>query len=448
MMNRRTRSTPILGLALVLILLAACGTTEPPPAVIQATSTSRPATTTPTQVPAPTEGPLAEPSPGIAVLSKATRYSLFTQTWMFVNDLYVYPDYGGLDWEAVKEEYSEKIANAASDEEFYDLMREMVDLLGDEHSVFLSPDFVDMQNAIYDRLRIPGGIGAGLSEVEGDLVFVQVFPDNPAFEAGLRPGERIIKIDGVPRQQFATVEEAILAIIGEAGTEVVLTVQSVEGVQRQVLVRRAEVDLEKALVRGRLIEGTRLGLLILNGFDSPEVSEAVRKTLGELISSDTLEGLIVDVRANRGGDVDTLLGTLALFVDGGSIGRQAGRKTAYDLLIPEGATMPELEGLPVVVLTGPRTSSAGESFAVGMQLHERATILGMPSAGNTEYVFLHQLSDRSVLYLAEWVYELPDGALIEGRGVQPDVLVPMDWWLYGADDDPQIRAAIELLGSE
>ena len=447
-MSRKTLSTSIIGLALALMLLTACGTPEPPPAVIQATSTSAPAITTPTEVPAPTEEVVNEPSPSASTLSKATRHALFIQTWMFVNDLYVYPDYGGLNWEAVEEEYTEKVTNAASDEEFYDLMREMIDLLGDEHSAFLSPDVVRLQNAIYESLEIPGGIGAYLSEVDGEILLVQVFPDSPAFEAGLQPGERIVAIDGVPRQQFASVDEAILAMIGEVGTEVVLTVQSVHGVERQVPVRRAVVDLENALVQGRLIEDTRLGLLVLGGFDSPQVTQVVRETLAELISGEALEGLIVDVRANPGGDVDTLLDTLALFVDGGSIGYRVGRNEAYDLLIPEGESMPELEGLPVVVLIGPQTSSAGECFAAGMQLHKRATILGMPSAGNTEYVSSLQLSDGSELSLAEWVYELPDGALLEGRGVQPDVLVQMDWWLYRANDDPQIQAAIELLGSE
>ena len=367
---------------------------------------------------------------------------------MSINDRYVYSDHGGLDWEAVKGEYSEKVNNATSDEEFYDLMREMVDLLGDDHSSFMAPEVVALRDAIYENLEIPGGIGAYLSEIDGELVLVQVLPDGPGFEAGLRPGESIVAVDNVPRQQFSSVDEVILAIIGEAGTEVILTVRSVDGAERQVPVTRAAVDFEGALVQGKVIEGTRIGWVALSGFDSPRVPGMVRDTLGDLMGSDTLEGLVVDARVNSGGDVDTLLDTLALFVDGGSIGRRVGRKDAYDLLIPEGETLPELEGMPIAVLIGPRTTSAGESFAVGMQLHDRATILGMPSVGNTEYASGTWLSDGSMLWIAEWVYELPDGTLIEGRGVKPDVRVEMDWWLYGAQDDPQLEAAIELLQSQ
>ncbi|MGC9334603.1 MAG: S41 family peptidase [Anaerolineae bacterium] len=391
---------------------------------------------------------MSAPSTVAAGLSKATRHAVFMQTWMLINDLYVHPDYGGLDWEAVKEEYSEKVANAASDEEFYDVMREMVDLLWDEHSSFLVSEVVALQHAIYENLHVPGGIGAILADSEGELVLLQVLPDNPAFEAGLRPGEQIVAVDSVPLEQFRSFDEVVLAIIGEAGTEVVLTVQSVDGIERHVPIKRASVDLGNTLVQATMIDRTNIALLTIGGLDSPHVAEDVRETLGELIESGMREGLIVDVRANPGGDVEALLDTLALFIPGGSMGTQAGRKETHNLLIPEGETMPELEGLPIVVLIGPQTSNAGEWFAAGMQLYGRATIVGMPSAGNTESVVWHELSDGSVVAIAERVYRLPDGTLLEGRGVQPDVLVPMDWWLYGAENDPQMHTAIEMLSSE
>ena len=440
-MNRKT----ILVLTLAVALLLACGAPEPSPEVIQPRATPTPIT--PTQPPTPAETPATEPTPSTPAMSKATRHALFTQAWTLIKYNYVYPDYGGLDWEAVKEEYGEKVTSVASDEEFYDLMYQMVDLLGDEHSSFLSPDLVALEDAIYESLEIPGGIGLYLREIDGELVIVQALPDGPAFEAGLRPDERIVAVDGVPLQQFSRLDEVILAIIGESGTEVVLAVRSPDDAEREVAITRAVVDLESALVQGEMLDGTEIGLLTLNGFDSPLVTELVRKTLEGLAEGGAPEGLIVDARANPGGGTDTLLETLALFFNGGSIGTRAGRKEAVDLLIPEGETMLELEDLPIVVLIGPHTSSGGEFFAIGMQLHGGATIVGQPSAGNTEFVSWHELSDGSVLSIAEWVYQLPDGTLIEGRGVQPDVMVEMDWAPYDTGDDPQLQAAIEVLGS-
>jgi C-terminal peptidase prc len=367
---------------------------------------------------------------------------------MWIQDGYVDPDHGGLDWEAVREEYTEKVANAASDEEFYALMEEMVNLLDDKYSSFLSPDAVALEEALYEGLTVPGGIGAYLSEVDGALVLIQVFPDAPAFEAGLRPGEHIVAVDGVPWEQFSGVQEAIRAIVGEVGTEVDLTVRSVDGEERQVPVTRAVIDLEEAQVRGTVVDGTNVGLLTLNGFDSPQVPGRVRETLTELMSGTGLEGLIVDVRANPGGDVELALDTLALFVDGGPIGSQAGNTETVDLVIPAGETLPEVEGLPMVVLVGPHTRGAGEYFAAGLQLHGGASLVGEPSAGDTAYGSWYDLSDGSTLWLAERVYQLPDGTLVEGRGVQPDRVVAGDWALYRTEDDPQIQAAMDLLASE
>jgi hypothetical protein len=155
MMSRKTFFASLIGLALTVILLVACGTPEPTAKVIGPISTSAPAPATPTQAPPPTETPVPEPSPSDSVLSKPTRHALFLQAWMFINDRYVYPDYGGRDWEAVRDESSEKVANAASDEEFYDLMREMVELLGDDHSSFIAADLVALDNAVYENLEIP-----------------------------------------------------------------------------------------------------------------------------------------------------------------------------------------------------------------------------------------------------------------------------------------------------
>jgi carboxyl-terminal processing protease len=74
-------------------------------------------------------------------------------------------------------------------------------------------------------------------------------------------------------------------------------------------------------------------------------------------------------------------------------------------------------------------------------------VVGVPSAGNTENLIGHDLSDGSRLWLAELVFRLPDGALIEGRGVQPDQVVEAEWWRFSREQDPQVIAAVELLRS-
>jgi carboxyl-terminal processing protease len=102
--------------------------------------------------------------------------------------------------------------------------------------------------------------------------------------------------------------------------------------------------------------------------------------------------------------------------------------------------------VPLVVLVGPDSASAAEMFAAGMQVLGRARIVGLPSAGNTENLYGHTFDDGSRLLIASVAYNLPDGTLIEGRGVIPDRTVDAEWWRYPAERDPQVLAAVEEIG--
>jgi C-terminal peptidase prc len=323
----------------------------------------------------------------------------------------------------------------------------MVGQLEDDHSAFFSPQEVAEAESFLGGLQNVGGIGANFRKVEeGLLVFP--FSGGPAFEAGLQPVNLVVAVDGNPITDFSSDGEITGALLGESGTLVQLTVRSPDGTEREVAVTRRAVDLGDLSVEGKVIEDTQIGLLTIDSFVSDKIPLRTRETLRELMRENSLEGLVVDLRTNQGGWEEAFFGTIGLFIDGGSIGKFVGRDTGIDVTIPAGKTMPELEGLPVVVLIGPWTQSAAEFFASGMQIRGRAVIIGMPSAGNTEYIFCHDLDDGSQLCIAERVYQLPNGTLIEGRGVQPDIVIEADWWLFDLVDDPQIKAAIEALDSD
>jgi C-terminal processing protease CtpA/Prc len=104
-----------------------------------------------------------------------------------------------------------------------------------------------------------------------------------------------------------------------------------------------------------------------------------------------------------------------------------------------------MEGVPIAVLVGPETASAAEMFAAGLQALGRARVVGIPSAGNAENLYSHSFEDGSRLLLAQVVYRLPDGALIEGRGVIPDRTLDVEWWRYPPERDPQLLAAVAEL---
>lgn len=367
---------------------------------------------------------------------------------MLVRDTYVYEDYRGLDWEAVREEFAPRVAAAETPEVFYGLMRELIDRLGDNHSRFESPQEVAAQEAEFEGEARYGGIGAQIRDVEEGGLVTSLAPGGPAERAGINRHDLIIAVNGIPFTDTAAFgpEGPIGVVRGEIGTPVRLTVRSGEDPPREVVVIREPIEVAVFNeVRARRLADGAIGLVEIPTFFVDEIDAKVRAAVEGLMADGPLSGLILDVRSNSGGYVHLMRNTIALFHDSGSIGNTSGRNINDPQEIPTGATIPGLEDVPIVVLIGPNTVSAAEMFAAGMQTLGRARLIGTASAGNTENLYGHTFDDGSRLLLATAVYRLPDGTLIEGRGVLPDTLVDVEWWRYPPDQDPQLIAALAEL---
>ncbi|NTU81029.1 MAG: PDZ domain-containing protein [Chloroflexales bacterium] len=396
----------------------------------------------------PTFEPLI-PTPTLAPLDEAQRTAIFEEVWSIVRDNYVYEDYRGVDWEAARDEFAPRIAAAGDPEIFYVLMRELISRLGDEHSRFESPQQVFEQQAESRGDLRYSGIGAQIRAVEDGGLLVNLVPGGPGERAGLRQRDIILRVNGIPFTDTAAFgpDGPIGAVRGEPGTPVMLTVRSGTEAPRELAVIREPVDLDLFnQVRARTLPGGAVGVIEIPSFYVEGVDVEVRKAVEGLLAAGTLRGLVLDVRENTGGYVHLMRDTIALFHDGGSIGSTRGRSINEDQAIPTGKTVPGVAGLPVSILVGPDSASAAEMFAAGMQVLGRARIVGVPSAGNTENLYSYSFDDGSRLLVAQVAYRLPDGTLIEGRGVVPDRYVNVEWWRYAPDADPQLLAAVEELG--
>lgn len=293
-----------------------------------------------------------------------------------------------------------------------------------------------------------GGIGVTIRDDTAGALVTRLAAGSPAERAGIQLRDLIIAIGGVPISDTAAFGEQGPegAVRGTPGTVVRLLVGSPGATPRELSLTREVIPADAfPPAEGRRIRGTRVGLLLIDTFDREDLVTLVRDQLDDLLAPGPLTGLIIDVRDNGGGYIDVMLDILALFVDGGSIGSSSSRRGREDLEIPGGQVVPGLADLPIVVLTSDGTASAAEMFAAGMRVRQRATMVGTTTAGNTENLVLHNFSDGSRLWLAEYAYRLPNGELIEGVGVAPDRLVAAKWWRFDPATDPQVQAALAAL---
>ncbi|HEU4324891.1 MAG TPA: S41 family peptidase [Roseiflexaceae bacterium] len=454
-------------LALCAALLAGCSLQVPqlvqqptatPTVAPTHTSTPRPThtpTATPTSTPTPTLTPTVTPvpltpTPTLPPVTLQRRTQVFDEVWELVRDRYVYTDYRGLDWQAVRAEFAPRVEATEDPGLFYDLLSEMIERLGDDHSRFDSPQEVARDSQAFNGELTYGGIGVLIHSSDEGGFITRVARGGPAEEAGLVRGELIVRVNGVlftDKDAFGAAGPAG-AVRGPQGSPVTLTVRDLEGTEREVTItRRAIPSNAFPPVEAQRLPGTQIAVLSVTTFYQDDLDSRVRQSLQTLAEEGPVDGLIIDVRGNGGGRVDLMLNTVGMFVNGGSIGTSNGRDGSYQWRIPRGQTLPAYADVPVVVLVDSNTVSAAEMFAGGMQALKRARIVGEPSAGNVEALTPHSLSDGSRLLLAESAFRLPDGTLVEGQGVQPDRRAPSEGWRYDLPDDPQVKAALAELPS-
>lgn len=448
--------------ALTVALLAGCAasTADRPPAtpltVVLAGTVVPPAPTgapSPTREPSPTSPPptatpartpfgtlrtaTPKPTPSPTAIGLAARQQLFNEVWSTINNNYLYADFHGVDWLAVRAEFEPLVAAAESNEELYGLIHEMVARLGDNHSRFLPPQAAAREDALSSGREEQVGIGVITLPLSDAMLIQHVFPDSPAERAGLRARDRIVAVDG----EFYARRD----LQGPAGSRVRLTVV------RPGTPEARDVVIIRRKVEGRISPSARrlpgdIGYLNVTTLWVSDMAEQVAAALADINAPRPLRGLIIDLRSNPGGWRNVLTGILGHFVRG-EAGSFISRKGPTPLKIEAGAS-PDLRAVPLVVLIDRNTASYAELLAGVLQREAGALVVGEPSAGNTETIYSYELTGGARLWVAQEGFALRDGADLEGEGVQPDVLITLDWTRYSEEEDPGIREARRLLAGQ
>jgi carboxyl-terminal processing protease len=392
----------------------------------------------------PTQEALGQGTVGPAgtVLALSEREHIFNEVWDTIDRNYLYPDFHGVDWNALKAKYEPLVQNATTSDDFYNALFDMVDALNDGHSRYESPTRAKEEESLESGNADYAGIGIISSPVDKSVGVVYVFPNSPADKAGIKRRDRITAVDGT---LFIDPAKEAGRIRGPEGTTVTLSVVSPEQAERSVPIVRGKVTGAVLPSSHRLSADPSIGYLVIPTLSTDDMDVRVESELKALLSgSPDLKGLIVDMRGNGGGFRTILESILGDFVNG-QVGTFFNQTTSYSLNITRKPLADKLDSLPVVLLVDQGTESYAEVMSASIQEKGRAKVVGATTAGNTETIYAYNLEDGSRLWCAQEGFKLLDGTNLEGRGVIPDVTVNVDWTAYQEADDPQILKSVDLL---
>ena len=295
----------------------------------------------------------------------------------------------------------------------------------DPHSSFMKAD--DFKELQVETKGSFSGIGIEITVKDDMLTVVSPIEDTPAFKAGIQAGDRIIKIEGESTKEMSLVE-AVKKLRGEKGSEVSISVHR-EGwtdLQEFIIVRDV-IPIHS--VRANILE-PGYGYIRITNFQR-NTSHDLESSMDKLLSEGKLKGLVLDLRNNPGGLLDSSVKVVDIFLDEGIIVSTKGRLQDQNMEFSAHSGGPEYD-FPIVILINGGTASASEIVAGALQDHKRALILGTQSFGKGSVQTIIPMSDGAGLRLTTARYYTPNGTSIQATGIIPDVLVPM---ISGTEED-------------
>jgi carboxyl-terminal processing protease len=390
--------------------------------------------------------PTPAPVPTLEV-DTSLQLEIFEELWNTVNEEYLYPDFNGVDWNAIHDEYHARVQVGMAPDAFYLAMDEMIRRLGDDHSVFLTPEQVTQEEAeLAGNMEYVGiGIFSQITRANDAMVILFVFPDSPAEEAGLQAHDKVLTADGIPIvDENGQLREIIR---GPEWTDVTLTVQTPGEEPRTVTMTRRRISGALPVPYQVIItpSGKRIGYLLIPTFSDGTIADQVGTALEEMSGETPIDGLIIDNRLNEGGVDTMLMDTLAYFIDGPA-GYFISREDERTLEI-QAKDIAGSQTIPLVVMIGLDTVSYGEVFSGVLKDLGRAYLIGQTTGGNVETLWGYDFDDGSRAWIAHDSFRPhthPDQNW-EATGVVPNLEIPVNWEDVTFETDPAIEAAVDYL---
>ncbi|HEY9088185.1 MAG TPA: S41 family peptidase [Anaerolineaceae bacterium] len=312
----------------------------------------------------------------------------------------------------------------------------MLEALGDKHTSYMDPEQFEQQSrSLQGEYE---GIGAWVDTTLDFVTIINPMPDSPAEKAGLKTGDEVIAVDG---EDMTGIDGSLVLqrILGPAGTSVTLTI-------RRQDVEPFDVTIERAKIEVPSVEAEDVGdgifhiqLYTYGDNTAEELQDALRDVMRQ-----NPKGLILDLRDNGGGYLNTAIEVVSEFIPRGVVMYEEygdGTRRTFDAIRGGLAT-----DVPLVVLVNGGTASASEITAGAIQDYGRGQLVGVKTYGKGSVQNWIDLDDNAGavrVTIARWL--TPKERQINDVGLEPDVIVERTEEDIAADRDPQLQKAIEIL---
>ncbi|MGY3232736.1 carboxyl-terminal processing protease [Luteibacter sp. HA06] len=334
-------------------------------------------------------------------------------------------------YQIVRQAYVEKLDNKTIMKAAISGMLENLD----PHSEYLDKDGLDELDE--DTTGQYGGLGIEVLQVEGALKIVSPIDDTPASRAGIKPGDTILKVDGMVIDN-QNIDEAFKKLRGDPGSKITLT----------ILHEKSDKPIDMPLVRERIaVTSVKVRQLDpgyvyirLSQFQEDTATDMDKK-LGDYITKNGApKGAVLDLRSNPGGLLTTAVAVADAFLDSGTIVTTKGRLQDANLNF-EAHPGDLLRGAPMIILTDNGTASAAEIVSGALKDNHRALIMGRRTFGKGVVQTVLPLDQDHAVKITTARYYTPNGTSIQAEGIKPDIALA-DLSVNKSDTPPQ------LIGSE
>lgn len=307
--------------------------------------------------------------------------------------------------------------------------------VGDPYTVFLSPD--DTKSLNSDLTGELEGVGLKMGILDNVPAVIAPLPGSPAQKAGLKPKDKIVKVDNQSTQDM-TLDAVVARIRGKAGTEVVLTIlREGETQTRDIKITRAQINVQTVEVTYQ----NDIAIVSINEFGTDTSSEFDKAA--KEISDKNINKVVIDLRDNPGGLLDSAISVAGqIFPQDTLVTYEQGRDYKNELKTSGDGL---LKNAKISVIVNAGSASASEILAGAIKDHNRGKLIGQKTFGKGTVQQLEPLSSGSSakITVAKWL--TPNGQNIDKNGIEPDISVKEPDNIQFITNDPLVKAAIDAL---